>query len=74
MLSTLFFQSLAISNLSVLEFTIFQRFYSLLLMLGIMIVAIVAIIEKENIVQTDIFEIELKIVIYYMQRENNKRF
>jgi hypothetical protein len=43
-------------------------------MLGIMIVAIVAIIEKENIVQTDIFEIELKIVIYYMQRENNKRF
>jgi hypothetical protein len=40
-------------------------------MLGIMIVAI---IEKENIVQTDIFEIELKIVIYYMQRENNKRF
>lgn len=41
MLSTLFFQSLAISNLSVLEFTIFQRFYSLLLMLGIMIVAII---------------------------------
>ncbi len=41
MLSTLFFQSLADYNLSVLEFTIFQRFYSLLLMLGIMIVAII---------------------------------
>jgi hypothetical protein len=40
-------------------------------MLGIMIVAI---IEKIKHSQTDIFKIELKIVIYYMQRENNKRF